>query len=77
LRALGRLAAIGHARDRAPAPWDGLRGQVTRADLPFGTLRWQATSGDRALRPTHKGVPSRDYAKLVMPAWAAALAPPP
>jgi len=75
-QALGQLAAVGHARDQATTPWDGRRGQVARHDLPFGTLRWQATSGDRALRPTVGGVPSPDYVKLVMPAWAAQLPAP-
>ena len=30
--------------------------QIPRIDLPFGTLRWQASSGDRALRAVVAGV---------------------
>ena len=46
--------------------------EVPRQDLPFGTLRWQGTSGDRAHRGRVGGNPSRDYLKIVMPGWAAA-----
>jgi hypothetical protein len=75
--ALDRLSALSPRRDQPPRPWDGRRGQVARLDLPFGTLRWQATSGDRALPPNGGAEPSAAYRKLVMPAWAAALDPPP
>jgi hypothetical protein len=48
-------------------------------DLPYGTLRWAGTSGDRAVRPvdTGTGKPSPDYLKLFLPAWAAKLDPAP
>jgi uracil-DNA glycosylase len=49
--------------------FDGRRGQIPRIDLPFGTLRWQGSSGDRAVRST-KGGPTHDYYKILMPAWA-------
>lgn len=52
--------------------WNGERGQIARADLPFGTLRWQATSGDRGLRAS-----SMNYYKVTMPTWAFQLAPAP
>jgi len=48
------------------------REQIPRQDLPFGTLRWQATSGDRGAQAQHAGGPSFDYSKITMPAWAAA-----
>ena len=55
------------------------RGQLPRADLPYGTLRWVGTSGDRAVRPTDLdlGRPSPDYLKLFAPSWVAALPPAP
>jgi uracil-DNA glycosylase len=59
--------------------YDGRRGQIPRIDLPFGTLRWQGTSGDRAQRAieqTSQG-DSFDYYKLTMPRWASSLAPAP
>lgn len=77
-RALAELAAIGYRKDRAaPFAWDGGRSEIPRRDLPYGTLRWQGTSGDRAAQALIAGSPSRDYVKLVMPAWAAALPPEP
>ena len=54
--------------------YQGEREQIPRLDLPFGTLRWQGSSGDRAQRPTRSGSPSFDYYKVSMPSWAAALA---
>jgi uracil-DNA glycosylase len=55
------------------------RGQLPRVDLPYGSLRWLGTSGDRAVRPTDldTGKPSPDYLKLFAPAWVAALQPAP
>ena len=55
------------------------RGQLPRIDLPYGSLRWPGTSGDRAVRPTDLDIdkPSPDYLKLFAPAWVAALAPAP
>ena len=55
--------------------WDGDRGQIPRIDLPYGTLRWQGSSGDRALRAVVSGRPSPDYYKIFMPRWAFQLAP--
>jgi hypothetical protein len=55
--------------------YDGARGQIPRADLPYGTLRWQGSSGDRAVRAVTAGRPSPDYYKILMPRWAFQLAP--
>jgi uracil-DNA glycosylase len=55
------------------------RGQLPRHDLPYGTLLWVGTSGDRAVRPidlaTNRASP--DYLKLFAPTWVAGLAPAP
>jgi uracil-DNA glycosylase len=53
------------------------RSQLPRHDLPYGTLRWVGTSGDRAVRPTDLDLdrPSPDYLKLFTPRWVASLAP--
>jgi hypothetical protein len=55
------------------------RGQLPRADLPYGTLRWVGTSGDRAVRPIDLDLnkPSPNYLKLFAPTWVAQLAPEP
>jgi uracil-DNA glycosylase len=55
------------------------RGQLPRADLPYGTLRWVGTSGDRAVRPTDLDLnqPSPNYLKLFAPTWVAQLDPAP
>jgi uracil-DNA glycosylase len=61
-----------------PSPaftWDGDRRQIPRGDLPYGTLRWQGSSGDRALRAVTAGKPSPHYYKILMPTWAFQLAP--
>ena len=68
------LDAMALDRDQAPGPaYDGARGQVAREDLAYGTVRWWATSGDRALPGIVGDRPSADYVKVVMPAWAADL----
>lgn len=73
--ALAQLEALSYPRDNASPTFDyhGEREQIPRRDLPFGTLRWQGSSGDRAQRPSRSGTPSFDYYKVSMPAWAAAL----
>jgi len=79
--ALTQLAGRRYPRDlttptfTAPAT----RGQLPRIDLPYGTVRWAGTSGDRAVRPvdTDLGEPSPDYLKVFLPAWAANLEPAP
>jgi uracil-DNA glycosylase len=79
--ALTQLAGRAYPRD-LPKPTftaPAARGQLPRMDLPYGTLRWSGTSGDRAVRPvdTDTGKPSPDYLKLFLPAWAANLDPAP
>jgi hypothetical protein len=76
-RALHDLAAVSFPRDHAASPWDGKRQQIPRGDLPYGTLRWEGTSGDRAAQAKVGGKPSADYFKVVMPDWAFALDPAP
>jgi hypothetical protein len=73
--ALTELEALTYQRDIATPTFDyhGEREQIPRGDLPFGTLRWQGSSGDRAQRPNRSGSPSFDYYKVSMPAWAASL----
>jgi uracil-DNA glycosylase len=78
---LPAIQAIPYRRDVANPgfQYDGSRGQIPRADLPYGTLRWIGTSGDCAQRamdvPAH--VLSPHYYKLSMPGWAFGLAPAP
>ncbi|MGH9308919.1 MAG: hypothetical protein ACRD1U_06075 [Vicinamibacterales bacterium] len=63
-----------------PSPgfaFGGDRSQIPRADLPYGTLRWQGSSGDRAVRSSAGGGASPHYYKILMPAWAFDLAPAP
>jgi uracil-DNA glycosylase len=55
--------------------WDGSRAQIPRIDLPYGTLRWQGSSGDRTLRAVVSGKPSPHYYKILMPTWAFQLKP--
>jgi uracil-DNA glycosylase len=79
--ALTALVGRSYTKDLASPTFeaDVSRGQIPREDLPYGTLRWLGTSGDRAVRPTnttsHK--PSPDYLKLFAPTWVAGLQPAP
>lgn len=77
--ALGKLSSLTYPRDISTPTFDyqGERLQIPRQDLPFGTLRWQASSGTRAVRARRQGNPTSDYYKFTMPGWAAALAPEP
>jgi uracil-DNA glycosylase len=73
-QALQALQAINYPKEgSASFNWDGSRGQIARIDLPFGTLRWQGSSGARAQQGRLGTVPSKNYAKIVMPKWAADL----
>jgi uracil-DNA glycosylase len=79
--ALDQLATRDYPKDLANPSFqlpEG-RGQLPRADLPYGTLRWVGTSGDRAVRPTDLDIdrPSPDYLKLFAPSWVAQLPPAP
>jgi hypothetical protein len=78
-QALGALRRLRYRKDlsRPSFAYEGGREQIPRADLPYGTLRWQATSGDRVQRATRDGGPCFDYYRLCMPAWVAALPPAP
>ena len=79
--ALTQLSGRRYPRDLASPTFTApaTRGQLPRIDLPYGTLRWAGTSGDRAVRPVDTGLgePSPDYLKLFLPAWAATLEPAP
>lgn len=76
-RALHDLQALPYEKDATDPSFDyqGEREQIPRRDLPFGTLRWQGSSGDRAVQAHRGGRPSYDYYKLVMPEWAYELDP--
>jgi hypothetical protein len=78
-RALRELETLTYPKDVGNPSFDyqGEREQIPRRDLPFGTLRWQGSSGDRALQALRGGKPSYDYYKLVMPEWAFQLDPEP
>ena len=77
--ALTQLSTLIYRRDitNPTFSYGGEREQIPRQDLPFGTLHWQASSGNRGAQAKHSGTPSFDYSKVTMPAWAAALHAPP
>ncbi len=57
--------------DQPSFTYDGERLQIPRYDLPYGTLKWQGSSGDRARRAKlTNGRWSPDYYKYIMPDWA-------
>jgi hypothetical protein len=78
-RALHDLESLSYPKDVAHPTFDyhGEREQIPRIDLPFGTLRWQGSSGDRAVQAQQGGNPSYNYYKSVMPDWAYRLDPEP
>jgi len=59
--------------------YDGHRGQIPRVDLPYGTLRWLGTSGNRTVQAliANSQVASSDYFKLFQPQWVFKLQPQP
>ena len=75
--ALGILSSRGHRSDVADPSfaYDGGREQIPRIDLPYGTLRWQGSSGDRAVQARVDGRLSGDYYKVFVPRWVFDLAP--
>lgn len=77
--ALSQLATLTYGKDvsNPSFTFDGSRAQIPRYDLPYGVLRWQGSSGNRARKPTRSGNPSPDYFKLIMPKWAFDLEPEP
>lgn len=76
---LADLQALSYPKDIAAPSFDysGERLQIPRYDLPFGTLRWQGSSGDRAQQPKRGSSLSYDYYKFSMPKWASDLDPSP
>lgn len=74
---LAELQTLAYPKDLAAPTFDyhGERLQIPRHDLPFGTLRWQGSSGDRAQQPTRGAKLSYDYYKFSMPKWASDLDP--
>ncbi len=76
---LAELSAIAYDRDLPAASFDyhGERLQIPRRDLPYGTVRWQGSSGSRGLQPKKGSKFSYDYYKYVMPDWADDLDPTP
>lgn len=77
--AIDTLESIPFGKDRSNPSfdWDGARRQIPRHDLPYGMLRWQGSSGDRARKPRRGSSPSPDYRKLLMPDWVYDLQPEP
>jgi uracil-DNA glycosylase len=77
-RALRDIRGVTYAKDvTSPSfEYDGQRGQIPRIDLPYGTLRWQGSSGDRAVRSSMTS-PVHHYYKVLMPTWAFNLPPEP
>jgi hypothetical protein len=77
-RALQEIRAIPYDKDLTSPSfvYDGTRTQIARIDLPFGTLRWQGTSGDRAVRAA-AAASAPNYYKILMPGWAFDLSPAP
>jgi Uracil DNA glycosylase superfamily len=74
-KALDVLRATSYTKDLPAATftYDGRRGQIPRIDLPYGTLRWMGTSGNRAVRARISGTDSPHYYKYLMPMWASRL----
>jgi hypothetical protein len=76
-RALNDIRTLTFLKD-VPSPsfeYNGQRGQIPRTDLPYGTLRWEGSSGDRAVRVSGSGDAPIHYYKILMPKWAFDLPP--
>ena len=75
--ALATVSSRRHRTDIADPSfaYDGAREQIPRIDLPYGTLRWQGSSGDRAVQARVGGRLSGDYYKVFAPRWVFDLAP--
>jgi uracil-DNA glycosylase len=77
-RAHLELVAHNYPTDVAPsATFDGQRSQVARIDLPYATLRWKGSSGNRVVQPRRGSNPSPDYFKIMIPRWVNDLDPRP
>jgi uracil-DNA glycosylase len=76
-RALQDIRSLTYPKDlSAPSfTYDGSRSQIPRIDLPFGTLRWQGSSGDRGVRHGAGAETTPNYYKILMPDWAFDLSP--
>ncbi len=78
--ALGTVQNSSYPKDISnPAfTYQGERMQIPRYDLPYGTLKWQGSSGDRSRQAQlPDGTWSPDYYKYIMPDWAFVLEPRP
>jgi uracil-DNA glycosylase len=76
--ALGMIQAKNYPKDIiSPGfTYNGERLQIPGYDLPYGTLKWQGSSGDRARRAKlSNGQWSPDYYKFIMPDWVFDLEP--
>ncbi len=76
--ALGNIQNKSYPKDIANPSftYNGERIQIPRHDLPYGTLKWQGSSGDRTRRALlPDGSWSPDYYKHIMPDWAYLLEP--
>ena len=65
------IKTITYSKDIQPSfEYNGEREQIPRKDLPFGVLRWQGSSGDRAQRASlENGNLSPHYYKWFLPDW--------
>jgi uracil-DNA glycosylase len=72
-----KTMTFGKDRARPSFAWDGARRQIPRIDLPYGTTRWEGTSGDRVRKARRGSSPSPDYYKILMPDWVYGLDPKP
>ena len=76
--ALQQIQTMSYTKDLpASFSYNGERTQIARIDLPYGTLRWMGSSGDRGVRAQVSGKPSPHYYKILMPRWAFNLGPRP
>ena len=75
---LADIQTINYPKDSANPSftYNGQRVQIPSYDLPYGFLKWQGSSGDRARRAKlSNGKFSPDYYKFTMPRWASYLKP--
>jgi hypothetical protein len=77
--ALVQLSTLDYPKEiTATFTYDGHRSQIPRYDLPYGFLRWQGTSGDRAKRAKREdGQWSPYYYKWFTPDWVFKIVPKP
>ena len=78
--ALDSIKDLAYKRDiKNPSyHFDGTRTMIPSFDLPYGTLKWQGSGGDRGRRAKNKnGTSNMNYYKFSMPKWAWYLKPEP